>query len=329
MCAASPQMNTRPRRKRSATSLRAIQSSRLTTWALELASDTQNQAQALIAVNRLERSLVGPQVVVYQPDLVAVDRAHRPAPSRIQRAGGPGWLGIHPGSQIARSNTGRLHTLHDRIASERGADLPTNTRTPAIAAHHVGAGDLDGFTARNVDGPGYDVVSPLIKSRSPAPLQNAHTIHGAGVLEKGGLEIDLVDAVWRFRRRPPRIGPSGRGVALSPARDRDSCELGARHSGAIRDVVREVRRQPGVAQPGRLRRDGERSPCFAPRHGCTLTPGGSSGRLVSTMVTSMPRQARSMASVRPTGPAPTIKTPVSILVVLVVICVRATDGSFQ
>src|SRR5262245_25620273 len=36
--------------------------------------------------------------------------------------------------------------------------------------------------------------------------------------------------------------------------------------------------------------------------------GGSCGLRVSTTVTSTPRQARSMASVRPTGPAPTIKT---------------------
>src|SRR5437764_6036652 len=39
--------------------------------------------------------------------------------------------------------------------------------------------------------------------------------------------------------------------------------------------------------------------------------GGSPGRRRSTTITSIPRQARSRASVRPTGPAPTMSTSVS------------------
>src|SRR5262245_17811044 len=44
--------------------------------------------------------------------------------------------------------------------------------------------------------------------------------------------------------------------------------------------------------------------------------GGSCGLRVSTTITSTPRQARSMASVSPTGPAPTINTWVSSLAVI-------------
>src|SRR6266566_5602346 len=42
-----------------------------------------------------------------------------------------------------------------------------------------------------------------------------------------------------------------------------------------------------------------------------LTLGGSPARRTSATVTSTPRQAKSMASVRPTGPAPTISTSAS------------------
>src|SRR3954447_13513281 len=41
--------------------------------------------------------------------------------------------------------------------------------------------------------------------------------------------------------------------------------------------------------------------------------GGAAGARVSTTVTSMPRHARSIASVSPTGPAPTIRTLVSFM----------------
>ena len=43
-----------------------------------------------------------------------------------------------------------------------------------------------------------------------------------------------------------------------------------------------------------------------------LIRGGSPAPRRSTTMTSMPRWARSKASVRPTGPAPTIKTSVSL-----------------
>src|SRR6478609_6259310 len=41
--------------------------------------------------------------------------------------------------------------------------------------------------------------------------------------------------------------------------------------------------------------------------------GGAAGLRVSTTVTSMPRHARSIASVSPTGPAPTISTLVPVM----------------
>src|SRR5665213_3067088 len=41
--------------------------------------------------------------------------------------------------------------------------------------------------------------------------------------------------------------------------------------------------------------------------------GGAARARVSTIVTSMPRQARSIASVNPTGPAPTISTSNSVI----------------
>src|ERR1700676_3736554 len=44
-----------------------------------------------------------------------------------------------------------------------------------------------------------------------------------------------------------------------------------------------------------------------------LTFGGSPRRRSSSTVTSMPRRARSIASVNPTGPPPTIRTSVSML----------------
>src|SRR5471032_1792048 len=44
-----------------------------------------------------------------------------------------------------------------------------------------------------------------------------------------------------------------------------------------------------------------------------LGSGGAARGRVSTTVTSMPRHARSIASVSPTGPAPTISTSLSVM----------------
>src|ERR1700749_56705 len=57
--------------------------------------------------------------------------------------------------------------------------------------------------------------------------------------------------------------------------------------------------------------------------------GGAARARVSTTVTSMPRHARSIASVSPTGPAPTISTSLSVIAGIYRFACRTRIPSFQ
>ena len=68
-----------------------------------------------------------------------------------------------------------------------------------------------------------------------------------GVREQDRLEVDLVDAVRRLRRRPPGVGAARCRCSGRARRDVDARQLGAGDRGAEDDVVRIVGRQAGVA----------------------------------------------------------------------------------
>ena len=122
------------------------------------------------------------------------------------------------------------------------------------------------------------------------------------------LQVDLVDPVRRLGRRPPRIGPAGRGVAVAPAGNRDARQFDAGRGGADRtQSLGKSAGKSGVAQLLARGRGGGRSPSSAPRRDCT-SRSAARRRSVFPRRHPMPRVARSIASVSPTGPAPTTRT---------------------
>ena len=80
-----------------------------------------------------------------------------------------------------------------------------------------------------------------------APVDDADARLGRGMLEQDRLEKDLIDPVRRLRRRPVAVGAIFGGEAVAAAGNRNPRQFLTRKGGAIADVVRIIRRQPGVA----------------------------------------------------------------------------------
>jgi hypothetical protein len=158
---------------------------------------------------------------------------------------------LHQPEQRGRADEGRLDALHHRIAAEHRADPAARLGLAALAADQIGAGDLDLVAAVTVLRDSDHAVGRLHDVHDARAIENAQVRHRLGMREQDGLEEDLVDAMRRLGRRAPGVGPTGRGVALRAARDRDARQLDARGGRAIGDVVGIVRRQPGVAQRAR------------------------------------------------------------------------------
>ena len=114
-------------------------------------------------------------------------------------------------------------------------------------------------------------------------------------------------------RRPGSVRPScGRGATRATPGNKYAGELDARDARRRDDVVGIGRRETDAlrslsATPSRRKISMERAP-ICPH----FTFGGSFGGRRSATMTSMPRQARSIASVSPTGPPPTASTLVLI-----------------
>ena len=110
--------------------------------------------------------------------------------------------------------------------------------------------------------------------------------------EQQRLEMELVDAVAPLRAGLVAVGALLAADAAGARRQLDARQLRPDHRHAHCYVIAIFRRQPGVADPV----------------GVALDVRRLAG---SVTVTSTPREASSIASVSPTGPAPTINTLVS------------------
>jgi len=111
-------------------------------------------------------------------------------------------------------------------------------------------------------------------------------------------------------------GSGGRPVAVRAVLDREAIagamesdprQLYPREGRAIADVVRIIRRNPALRTFPRPKA-AERFPWCGRGRGCISAPAARRGRGSPRPLTSMPRHARSIASVSPTGPAPTINS---------------------
>ena len=214
---------------------------------VEVRPHPQDQPYATIAVHRVEAGLLRPQIVVDQPGLAPVDREHVGAAPRVQRLRRPRRLRPHPPDQRRRTDVAGLRAPHLRVACQCRPDLPPDLRVPAVAAHHIDAGDLQRLAAIQIFRRRHHAIGRLREPHHTRAIEQGHAVRRSGVIHQQRLQIDLVDPVRRFRRRPPRVRAARRRVTLGPARDRDARELDPGGRGAERDVVRVIRRQPGIA----------------------------------------------------------------------------------
>src|SRR5262245_3010544 len=117
--------------------------------------------------------------------------------------------------------------------------------------------------------------------------------------------MELVDAVAPLRAGPVAVGALLAADAAGARRQLDARQLRPEHRHAHGSVIAICRRQTGVSHPvgqaSRRKISIERAETWL-----HLTFGGSPARRVSVTVTSTPCEASSIASVSPTGPAPTI-----------------------
>ncbi len=207
----------------------------------------EQEAETGVAVDRLEVGLVGQEVVVHEPGLPPVDG------DEVARALGgvevahPLRLPPDPAEQPRRAEVGRLDALNDGVALKRRADLSTDGRASAVAAHEVLRTDRERLPRLEVARRRPGALGVLTDALDLGAVEDGHARRRRGAGEQHRLEEDLVDAVGRLRRRPPAVGPARIRVAVAPAGNVDAHELIARRARAHCDVVGKVPRQASRA----------------------------------------------------------------------------------
>jgi hypothetical protein len=116
-----------------------------------------------------------------------------------------------------------------------------------IASDQVASKDLEGLVAIEFPCDRQDAALILLKVDHRRAAQDSQSRNCCRVCEQHGFEIDLVDPMRGFGRRPPGIGAALRSVAFGATGNRDAPELNSGRGGAKGDVVRVVGGQASVA----------------------------------------------------------------------------------
>src|ERR1700730_5602403 len=136
---------------------------------------------------------------MHQPSLGSVDGINHPGAARIDDAGAPGALVTLTMDEIGRADVGRLHALHDGVASQLRADRLADDGPRAVAADQITA-------AQAADGAGPEIaqgstcgriIDPDVFDRGPVDDVDARL--GRRMRKQNGLEEYLVDTVRRLR----------------------------------------------------------------------------------------------------------------------------------
>ncbi len=196
-----------------------------------------------------ELRFVGPQMIVDQPAVMAVDRNRGARAARVEREHHPRRLvGRHHLLELRRLDIGRLHALNDRRPRQVRTDRLPHQRAAAVASDGKGRRDTERPAAVEIAGQRNHLPVILRDLNDLGTRQDRDPRLGGGMTEQDRFEIDLVDPVWRLGRRPPRVGSAGCAVTGRAAGNFDATQLDARCRGPIGAVVGEVFGQTGVAQ---------------------------------------------------------------------------------
>jgi hypothetical protein len=120
-----------------------------------------------------------------------------------------------------------------------------------IATDQVASKDLAGLVAVEIPYDRQDAFLILHKVDQRSTTQDTQFLNCCRVGEQHGFEIDLIDPMRRFRRRPPGIGAAFRRVAFGATGNRDAPELNSGRCGTKGDIVRKVGGQASHAHAAR------------------------------------------------------------------------------
>ena len=176
---------------------------------------------AAVAIDRLEVSSSSLEVVVDQPFLAAVDRNHRAAAPRVERQRHPGRRALIKAEQPRRADIGRLHALDDRRSLQIGADRLADQRTRAVAADdEIGMNRATSAPSSRLRTVATTPSSSCAEIRRTAVrFRMSKPGDRRGMREQDRLQVDLVDAMRRLRRRPTGIRSAGGGIAIARGRE--------------------------------------------------------------------------------------------------------------
>ena len=96
--------------------------------------DTEDMAQAGIAIDRLEVGLVGAQIIMDQPGLAAINGKHVGAAARIHDLRRPGGRCPHPCDKAGGADITRLGAADHGVAGQSRTNPVANHRRAAVAA---------------------------------------------------------------------------------------------------------------------------------------------------------------------------------------------------
>jgi hypothetical protein len=142
---------------------------------------------------------------VNQPALLAVDRHHGAATTRIERQIHPARLTGQHAHQLGRAEIGGLHALHHWDAGKFRANPMADDRPAAVAADEIAAGDGDTLAAVEVANNASHPLLVLAEFLELVAIEDADAWLRRGVREQQRFKEKLVDPVWPLRRWPRTV----------------------------------------------------------------------------------------------------------------------------
>ena len=230
--------------------------------------------------------------------------------ARIDAVDRPGWA-RHERQETGRADDRRLGLQDGRVALQRRPYRPADLGMGAVASDDVAGGDGFLRVPADVGRCHEDLIVALLDRLHAHSVLDAQAWGRRSCGEQDRLEKDLINAMRRLWRRPPRVRTVLCRIALRAARNLDASELEVRQQRC--EWLRRGDSPPAVRRRARRCAMPRRRKASIDRALTTLVRpiGGAPAARISAIITETPRWARSIAIIMPTGPAPTMSTSAS------------------